>query len=122
MKTLFPRTRSTLLATALALGATTGMANAASAILEITLKVAPENRAAAAGVYRTYKEPFLKTVTGALAKRLLIRIDDVQVLHEFTTVANAEGYLKSELFTKDVVGALTPLLAAPPEVRIYQAD
>lgn len=122
MKNLFHRSRITLLAAALALGATTSMSYAATAILEITLNVAPENRAAAAKVYETYKGPFLKTVAGALAKRLLIRTDDVQVLHEFTSTADAQGYLKSDLFTKDVVGALTPLLASPPDVRIYEAN
>lgn len=122
MRNLFNRCRRMLLAVALTLGATTTMTHAANAILEITLTVAPENRAAAAQVYATYKEPFLKTVPGALAKRLLVRDDDVQVLHEFTTTQAAQAYLASDLFTRDVVGALAPLLAAKPEIRIYQAD
>jgi hypothetical protein len=91
----------------------------AGAYLEITLKVNETDRAAAAGVYSKYKEPFLKTIKGALSKALLIRTDDVQVLHGFKTQADAEAYLKSDLFNNDVVSALKPYLQASPEVRIY---
>ena len=38
------------------------------AYLEITLQVDPANRAAAAGVYEKYKQPFLETVPGATRK------------------------------------------------------
>ncbi|MEW1791768.1 MULTISPECIES: hypothetical protein [Streptomyces] len=89
------------------------------AYLEITLKVAEENRAAAAGVYQKYKQPFLDTVPGAESKQLLVRDEDVQVLHGFSAVAEARAYLDSALFKQDVVGGLAPLLAADPEVRIY---
>ena len=89
------------------------------AYLQITLKIANENRPAAAGVYREYREPFLKGIPGAQSKELLLREEDVQVLHGFDTVEHAAGYLKSALFQNDVVAALTPLLAAEPEVRIY---
>ena len=90
-----------------------------SAILEITLKITPENRSKAAGVYQKYREPFLKSIMGAESKQLLVREEDVQVLHGFATRADAEAYLKSDLFNKDVVTALTPLLDAAPDVRIY---
>ncbi|MGW2173362.1 hypothetical protein ACWC1C_22865 [Streptomyces sp. NPDC001705] len=89
------------------------------AYLEITGQVAPANRVAAAGVYEKYKQPFLDTVPGALSKDLLVRDDDVQILHGFQSVTDAEGYLNSDLFTSHVVAALTPLLDAPPEVRVY---
>ena len=89
------------------------------AYLEITLQVDPANRAAAAGVYEKYKRPFLEAVPGATRKELLIRDEDVQVLHGFRTVADAEDYLASDLFTRDVVNALSPLLTATPVVRIY---
>ncbi|MFM9838704.1 MAG: hypothetical protein ACKVOQ_10605 [Cyclobacteriaceae bacterium] len=91
----------------------------AGAYLEITLKVNETDRAAAAGVYVKYKQPFLKQIKGALSKELLMRTDDVQVLHGFKTQAEAEAYLKSELFNNDVVTALKPYLQAAPEVRIY---
>ena len=91
------------------------------AFLEITLKVQPKNRAAAAEVYKKYKAPFLKSVPGAETKQLLIRDEDVQVLHGFDTAAHAADYLKSPLFNQDVVAALKPLLEADPEVRIYAA-
>jgi hypothetical protein len=32
---------------------------------------------------------------------------------------DAKAYLSSDMFTADVVGELGPLLAAAPEVRIY---
>lgn len=91
----------------------------ASAYLEITLKVNEADRGSAAGVYLKYKQPFLKQVNGAVSKELLIRTDDVQVLHGFNTQADAEAYLKTDLFNTDVVSALKPYLEATPEVRIY---
>jgi hypothetical protein len=88
--------------------------------LQITLQIAAANRPAAANVYQRYKAPFLETVVGAKFKELLVREDDVQVLHGFATLDQANDYLKSDLFNADVVTALKPLLAAAPEVRIYQ--
>jgi hypothetical protein len=88
--------------------------------LQITLKIAPANRPAAAGVYQRFKAPFLDTIAGAKSKELLVRDDDVQVLHGFDTSEQASAYMSSGLFTADVVSALAPLLDAPPEVRIYQ--
>lgn len=98
------------------------LALAEKAYLEITLKIDPQDRATAASVYTKYKKPFLKTISGAKSKELLIRDDDVQVLHGFATHKQAEAYLSSDLFTKDVVVNLKPLLKADPEVRIYSAD
>ena len=88
--------------------------------LQITLKIANTNRAAAAGVYEKYKAAFLNTVAGAKTKELLVRDENVQVLHGFDSLDNANGYLQSALFNADVVEALKPLLAAAPDVRIYQ--
>ncbi len=88
--------------------------------LQITLKIAPAYRADAASVYRKYKVPFLETVPGAKSKELLVRDEDVQVLHGFDSHENAEAYLQSALFTADVVGGLKSLLDATPDVRIYQ--
>ena len=98
------------------------LAFAEKAYLEITLKVDPQDRAAAGAVYTKFKQPFLTKVPGAKSKELLIRDDDVQVLHSFATRKQAEAYLGSDLFTKDVVVGLKPLLKADPEVRIYSAD
>jgi hypothetical protein len=89
--------------------------------LQITLKIAPANRPAAAGVYQRYKTAFLGTIAGAKSKELLVRDEDVEVLHGFDTAEQASAYLSSRLFTSDVVGALKPLLDAEPDVRIYQA-
>lgn len=98
------------------------LAFAAKAYLEVTLKVDPQDRAAAGAVYAKYKKPFLTTIPGAKSKELLIRESDVQVLHGFATYQQAEAYLSSDLFTKDVVAGLKPLLKADPEVRIYSSN
>ncbi len=89
--------------------------------LQITLKVADKNREAAAGVYTRYKAPFLDTVAGAESKALLIRDEDVQVLHGFSDREAAQAYLKTDMFSNDVVSELGPLLDADPEIRIYEA-
>lgn len=98
------------------------MNNAAKAFLQITLQVDPGNRAAAAKVYTTYRTPFLNTVEGAVSKQLLVRPEDVQVLHGFSSVETAQGYLESRLFAEDVVKGLAPLLKAAPDVKIYSAE
>ncbi len=90
-----------------------------SAYLEITLKIDSKNRSAAADVFNKYREPFLNEINGAQAKHLLIRDEDVQVHHEFENTDQAQAYLKSDFFNDDVVGELKPLLAAEPDVRIY---
>ena len=96
-------------------------AAAPGAYLEITLQIDETNRGAAAEVYARYKEPFLGTVDGALTKTLLVRAEDVQVLHGFETVENARAYLDSDLFKSDVVTALSPYLTSDPDIRIYEA-
>ncbi len=90
-----------------------------SAYLQITLKIKNENRAAAAAVYGKYKQPFLDKIAGAKSKELLIRDEDVQVLHGFASEENARAYLATKIFKNDVVGELKPLLEADPEVGIY---
>jgi len=89
------------------------------AYLQITLDISNENRAAAAGIYQKYKTPFMTTIDGATSKELLIRNQDVQVLHGFKTVAQAQAYLNSPLFTQVVVAGLKPYLNSAPDVRIY---
>lgn len=87
--------------------------------LEITLRIDSSNRPNAVGIYQRYKQPFLDQIDGALSKRLLAREEDVQVLHGFESRPQAEAYLTTELFTNDVVRELAPLLAADPEIRVY---
>ena len=91
----------------------------AKAYLQIVLQIDKQQRDAAVQVYRKYREPFLKTIPGAVSKELLVRDEDVQVLHGFDKAEQAQEYLKSSLFNNDVVTALKPHLAAAPEVRIY---
>ena len=67
-------------------------------------------------MYKKYKAPFLSDIPGAKLKKLLIRNEDVQVVHGFDTVENAKGYLSSRLFNSDVVVALKPYLEGNPDV------
>lgn len=90
-----------------------------NAYLEITLNVKAEDRASAGGVYVKYKLPFLEQIEGATSKELLMRTEDVQVLHGFESEAQANAYLTSELFGNDVVRELKPYLQSDPEIRIY---
>nr|UWI51296.1 hypothetical protein NZ312_06240 [Clostridioides difficile] len=89
------------------------------AYLEITMKINNENRPLASKVYSDYRQPFLNTITGALTKDLLIRDEDVQVLHGFDSVEHAQAYLSSEMFQNDVFIGLRSLWSANPEVKIY---
>lgn len=90
-----------------------------NAYLEITLDIKAENRGSAAGVYAKYKQPFLKQINGATSKELLIRTEDVQVLHGFESEEKAKAYLSTKLFENDVVRELKPFLESNPEIRIY---
>jgi len=90
------------------------------AILEITMKFSSDDLPKAGAVYAKYKPPFLATVPGAESKELLVRDQDVQVLHGFSSRASAESYLSSKLFVSDVVTELKPLLMAEPDIRIYE--
>jgi hypothetical protein len=92
------------------------------AFLEITMKVSSADRPKAGAIYAKYKPPFLAIIPGAKSKDLLLREEDVQVLHGFDSQASAQNYLESKLFAKDVVEALTPYLMAPPEIRIYECQ
>jgi len=108
-------------AAAITLAATSVFADP-GAYLEITVAISDANRGAAADVYFAYKEPFLNTIEGAEQKSLLVRDEDIQVLHGFDTVENATAYLESELFNADIVTKLGPLFETDPEIRIYQAN
>ena len=90
------------------------------AYLQITMQIRPENRPAAAKVYSDYRQPFLDTVQGALTKELLIRDEDVQVLHGFDSLEHAKAYLQTALFQNDVFTGLMPLWSAEPDVRFYE--
>ncbi len=93
--------------------------NTVKAYLEITMKIDAENRPAAAKVYTDYRALFLGTIEGALTKDLLVRDEDVQVLHGFDSAEHAAAYLSSDLFKNDVFVGLKPLWSADPEVKIY---
>ncbi len=90
------------------------------AYLEITMTIDEENRPAAATIYNDYRQPFLKTIEGALTKDLLIRDEDVQVLHGFDSLEHAKNYLETDLFKNDVFVGLKPTWSADPDIRFYE--
>ena len=89
------------------------------AYLEITMVIPEANRAAAVKVYTDYRGPFLKDIKGALSKDLLVRAEDVQVLHGFAGLEDARAYLNSAMFTDDVFVGLKGLWTSEPDVKIY---
>lgn len=90
------------------------------AYLQINMVIDEDNRAKGAEVFTKYKDEFLKNIKGAETKDLLVRDEDVQVLHGFSSVEDAENYLESELFKEHVFVELQPLWSKDPDVRIYQ--
>ena len=89
------------------------------AYLQITLDIPDESHPAVAKVYNDYRRPFLDTIEGAVSKNLLIRTEDVQVLHGFDSVEHAQNYLQSDMFKNDVLVGLQPLWKQDSDVRIY---
>ncbi|HBN47095.1 MAG TPA: hypothetical protein DD401_05680 [Prevotella sp.] len=90
-----------------------------NAYLQITMKIKESDRQSAAKVYFDYRKPFLDTIEGALTKSLLVRDEDVQVLHGFDSAEHAAAYLESEMFKEDVAKGLAPYFQADPEIRIF---
>lgn len=90
------------------------------AYLEITMTIDPEKRQAAAKVYSDYRQPFLDNIKGALTKELLIREEDVQVIHGFDSMEHAKAYLDTEMFKNDVVAGLKPTWNGDPDIRFYE--
>lgn len=90
------------------------------AYLEVTMTINPENRPAAAKVYTDYRQPFLDTIPGALTKELLIRDEDVQVIHGFDSMEHAKAYLETDMFKTKVAPGLQPTWAADPDIRFYE--
>lgn len=89
------------------------------AYLEITMYISEAKRPDAVKIYTDYRGPFLEQIEGALTKDLLVRDEDVQVLHGFDTVEHAQAYLTSKMFTDDVVVGLAPTFDKEPEIKIY---
>ena len=90
------------------------------AYLQITMNIPMENRPAAVKVYTDYRQPFLDTIKGARTKELLVRDEDVQVLHGFDSSESAGAYLATEMFRNDVFVGLQPLWRSDPAGKIYE--
>lgn len=89
------------------------------AYLQVTMTVSNQNRPKAAKVYSDYRQPFLDDIEGALTKELLIRDEDVQVIHGFDSMEHAKAYLTSDLFNSKVAPGLEPLWDKEPDIRFY---
>lgn len=89
------------------------------AYLQVTMFIDSENRPSAAKVYTDYRQTFLDTIEGALSKELLIRDEDVQVIHGFDNMEHAKAYLDSDLFNNEVAAGLKPIWAKDPDIRFY---
>ncbi len=89
------------------------------AYLQITMVIDEDKRPAAAKVYTDYRGPFLEQIEGALTKELLVRDEDVQVLHGFDSVEHANAYLHSKMFNDDVATGLQPTWSADPKIVVY---
>ncbi len=90
-----------------------------NAYLQITMKIKESDRPSAAKIYFDYRQAFLDTIAGAMTKEMLVREEDVQVLHGFDSKEHAAAYLESEMFTKHVAPGLSPYFQADPEIRIF---
>lgn len=64
----------------------------------------------------------LKEIKGALTKNLLVRDEDVQVLHGFDSIENAKAYLTSEMFNNNVAKGLSPLWDEESCIKIYSVS
>lgn len=91
----------------------------AKAYLEITLTIEGLDRAGVAGVYALYKKPFLTNIKGALSQKLLVHVEEMQLLHGFDSLENAQEYLLSSFFNRDVLVSLQPYLKGRPDIKIY---
>ena len=64
----------------------------------------------------------LRQFTRSIANRswMTLKVHTASIsCHGFASVADAENYLKSDLFTQDVVVELKPYFLSEPDVRIY---
>lgn len=72
------------------------------------MTINPENRTVAAKAYTDYRQPFLDIIEGAPTKELIIRDDDIQVIHGFDSIEHAKAYLDSNLFKNKVTAGFHP--------------
>lgn len=90
------------------------------AYLDISLTIEGLDRAGITAVFNMYKGPFLSTVKGALYNELWIHVEDVRILHGFSSMEDAQEYLVSKLFNTDFITSLKPYMIGNPNIKIYQ--
>ena len=91
------------------------------AYLSVNMKIDSSRLPEVTKVYTNYWEKFLRTIHGARTKDLVIRNEDVQILHSFNSVEDAVGFLSSEMFQRAVFIDLQPYWNDELNVRIYTA-
>ena len=79
-------------------------------MIKAYLQIALYVKNTGAGFYARYKEPFLKTIAGAKSKELLVRDEDVQALHGFSSMERANAYLKPNFLKKTSCASLARCL------------
>jgi hypothetical protein len=87
--------------------------------LLITVKISESRREEMIDqVYEPNRTRFLERISGAISKNLLLRREDIAVLHGFDTVESAEAYLQSDLYNQ-VVQLLAEYQEENPTVALY---
>ena len=90
--------------------------------LQITLVVpTPKREEAITKVFLPGRQRFLDRIPGAVTMDLLVREEDLQVLHGFDTMENASAYLKSPI-GKEILGQLAEISDGKPSIAVYNVD
>ncbi len=69
-------------------------------------------------VYEPNRTRFLERISGAISKNLLVRPEDIAILHGFDTRESAEAYLQSSLY-QQIVNGIADYQEENPSVALY---
>lgn len=93
-----------------------------NAYVVMTVDVPVEKRSEATRVYYMNKAFFLSGVEGAVCKELLLRDKDIKIVAGFSSMDNANAYLKNDMFTKDLFTGMKKFATTDPDVQVYKVD
>jgi hypothetical protein len=90
--------------------------------VQVTLAI-PESRReeAITRIFLPARQRFLDRSPGAVSMDLLVREEDVQLLHGFDTFENSRVYLDSGFF-RDLIGQLGETAEKEPVTALYNVD
>lgn len=90
--------------------------------LQVTLSIpAPRREKAISRIFLPARQHFLERVLGAVSMDMLVRDEDVQVLHGFDTYENARTYLNSGVF-KEFMAQLGETADKEAIAALYNVD